>query len=113
MNEGPLMPPVGDDERAPRDTARGTVTTWGVLAGIIPGFVVGIAVMFGWVLLADAVTMTSDLADGLIIALPVLVGVVLLAIPATRRAGAGFVAGLAVGSLISAGACIAFIQSFN
>lgn len=113
MSEEPLMPPVGDDERATPDTAQGTITTWGVLAGIIPGFLLGFATMVGVTMLGDSLTVTSDVMVALLIAAPAVLGLVLLAIPATRRAGSGFVAGLAVGSLISAGACVAFIQSFS
>lgn len=112
MSEDPLMSPVPEEERAPHHTARGSITAWGVIAGIIPGFILGFAAMIGVTMLADSMSTTSDSVDLLLIAAPALLGLILLAIPATRRAGAGFVAGLAIGSLISAGACIAFIQSF-
>lgn len=113
MSDDQLMSPVPEEERVAHDTARGTITPFGVAAGIIPGFVLGFAAMIGVTMLADTMSTTPDSMDLLLIAAPALLGLVLLAIPATRRAGAGFVAGLAIGSLISAGACVAFIQSWS
>lgn len=87
------------------------MTSWGVVSGVLVGFVAGFAAMFlGAVLMGN---LMLEVPSWLIFGPALLLGIVLLALPRTRQAGAGFVAGLAVGSIISAGTCVAFFAQFG
>lgn len=82
-----------------------------VIAGIVLGLVASV------LLTLALVTLSSGAGAGpwfwFVVALPPLVGVVVLLVPRWRRAGAGFVLGLAVGAIAFAGVCAGFITWLN
>jgi cytochrome bd-type quinol oxidase subunit 2 len=89
------------------------VTGWAVVVGIVLGLVATFVWMF--IVFIVALSMENDpqrLPDWVIFALfvvPLPVAIVLLCIRRTRQAGAGFVMGLAIGTLVVAGLCSSFI----
>lgn len=110
MNDGPRMDPVPEHER---DSSPGDPpTTLGVIGGILLGIVGGLALSFFSTLLFSDLA-SVDLPFAVILVLPVAVGLIMLAVPSWRRAGAGFVMGLAIGSIASAGVCGAFFAWLN
>jgi hypothetical protein len=102
-------PPPGDPTPAPPREVKG----WGVVIGIALGLVATFVWMF--IVFVVALSMENDterLPDWVIFALfvlPLPVAVLLLCFRRTRQAGAGFVMGLAIGTLVVAGLCTSFI----
>lgn len=77
-----------------------------VIGGLVVGVIVGIVYIVAAFIVAYAVV--SDGGSGavwLLFVLPAAVGVVLLAVPRTRRAGAGFVLGMAIGLIVFPAVC--------
>ena len=102
-------PPPGDPSpRPPRE-----VSGWGVVVGIV----LGLVATFVWMLIVFVVALSMDndtkrLPDWLVFALfilPLPLAILLLCFRRTRQAGAGFVMGLAIGTLMIAGLCTSFI----
>lgn len=91
MSSGPA------DEGDVHDPLTGAAVVGGVVVGLVVSAVATFAL--SWLL--------ADLTVGFwaAVALPPLVGLVLLLVPRWRRAGAGFVLGLGVGGLVFAGVC--------
>ncbi|GAA5162654.1 hypothetical protein [Ornithinimicrobium tianjinense] len=83
------------------------VTGLAVAGGITAGTLAGLALTY--VLNVALSSVGPWWLFAVTVAVPAVVGVVLLAIPRWRRAGAGFVMGLAIGSIVSAGVCVGFI----
>ena len=88
------------------------VRGWAVAVGIVIGLVVTIVWMF--VVFIVALSMensTKSLPDWLIFALfilPLPASILLLCFRRTRQAAAGFVMGMAIGTLVVAGLCSSF-----
>ena len=102
-------PPPGDPTPAPPREVKG----WGVVIGIALGLVATFVWMF--IVFVVALSMENDtkrLPDWLIFALfvlPLPASILLLCFRRTRQAGAGFVMGLAIGTLVVAGLCTSLI----
>jgi len=102
-------PPPGDPSPEPPRQ----VTGWAVAVGIVLGLVATFAWLF--IVFIVALSMENDtkrLPDWLIFALfvlPLPVSILLLCFRRTRQAGAGFVMGMAIGTLMIAGLCSSFI----
>ncbi len=101
----------GDQESAPSGACAGEsslptrdpVTVAAVLGGLLVG-VVG-SVIYG--VLAFSIVGGSGVTGVLVaVGAPALVALALLAVGRTRRAGSGFVMGLALGTILVAGACL-------
>ena len=105
MNDDPLMNPARDE---PPSDGHDPATPAAVIGGAILGVIGGIVLSFLSMSLAS--TIDSEFSAALLMfGVPVLVGVVLLGVPQLRRVGAGFVMGLGIGSVVSAGVCAAFM----
>ena len=102
-------PPPGDPSPEPPRQ----VTGWAVAIGIVLGLVATFAWMF--IVFIVALSMENDtqrLPDWLVFSLfvlPLPVSILLLCFRRTRQAGAGFVMGLAIGTLVVAGLCSSLI----
>ena len=102
-------PPPGDPTPAPTREVKG----WGVVIGIA----LGLVATFVWMLIVFIVALSMDndtkrLPDWLVFALfvlPLPVSILLLCVRRTRQAAAGFVMGMAIGTLMIAGLCTSFI----
>jgi hypothetical protein len=102
-------PPPGDPSPDPPHEIRG----WAVAVGIVLGLVATLV----WMLIVFFVALsmendTQRLPDWLIFALfvlPLPVSILLLCIRRTRQAAAGFVMGMAIGTIMIAGLCSSFI----
>ena len=102
-------PPPGDPSPEPPREVKG----WAVAVGIA----LGLVATFVWMLIVFIVTLsmendTKRLPDWLVFALfvlPLPVSILLLCVRRTRQAAAGFVMGMAVGTLMIAGLCTSFI----
>lgn len=84
------------------------------MGAVVGGVVLGLLLAFGYMVVAFFVAYASDPeGDGsgvvwvALFAAPAVVGVLLLAVPRTRRAGSGFVLGLAVGFIVLSAVCVA------
>lgn len=104
MTDEPLMKPVGDE---PPETPPDRPTTGAVIGGTVVGVIGGIVLAF--IATALLSNVSGDAPTIAMFGVPVLVGIVLLAVPSLRRTGAGFVMGLGIGSIVSAGVCGAFV----
>lgn len=86
-----------------------------VVGGVLAGFVAWFFTLIGVTMFLEATGV--QVGDGPIVvlglALPLLAGAVLLLVPSWRRAGVGFVMGLAIGSIVFAGACSWFLTSLG
>ena len=102
-------PPPGDPSPEPPREVKG----WAVAVGIVLGLVATFVWMF--IVFIVALSMENDtkrLPDWLIFALfvlPLPVSILLLCFRRTRQAAAGFVMGMAIGTLMIAGLCTSFI----
>ena len=102
-------PPPGDPSPEPPREVKG----WAVAVGIVLGLVATFAWLF--IVFIVALSMENDtkrLPDWLVFALfvlPLPVSILLLCFRRTRQAGAGFVMGMAIGTLMIAGMCSSFI----
>ena len=102
-------PPPGDPSPEPPREVKG----WAVAVGIG----LGLVATFVWMLIVFMVALsmendTKRLPDWLIFALfvlPLPVSILLLCFRRTRQAAAGFVMGMAIGTLMIAGLCTSFI----
>ena len=102
-------PPPGDPSPEPRREVKG----WAVAVGIG----LGLVATFVWMLIVFVVALSMDndtkrLPDWLVFALfvlPLPVSILLLCVRRTRQAAAGFVMGMAIGTLMIAGLCTSFI----
>jgi hypothetical protein len=102
-------PPPGDPSPEPPREVKG----WAVAVGIG----LGLVATFVWMLIVFMVALsmendTKRLPDWLIFALfvlPLPVSILLLGFRRTRQAAAGFVMGMAIGTLMIAGLCTSFI----
>jgi hypothetical protein len=102
-------PPPGDPSADPPREVKG----WAVAVGIV----LGLIATFVWMLIVFIVALsmendTQRLPDWLIFVLfvlPLPVSILLLCIRRTRQAAAGFVMGMAIGTLMIAGLCSSFI----
>ena len=102
-------PPPGDPSPEPPREVKG----WAVAVGIG----LGLVATFVWMLIVFMVALsmendTKRLPDWLIFALfvlPLPVSILLLCVRRTRQAAAGFVMGMAIGTLMIAGLCTSFI----
>ncbi|MGZ8738943.1 MAG: hypothetical protein ACXWW7_17385 [Nocardioides sp.] len=81
---------------------------------VVLGAVLGLVVCWIWIVVVLVVGLSvayGSESDAAVVAavavagLPVVVGVVLIARPGTRQAGAGFLMGLAIGLIAGAGVC--------
>ena len=102
-------PPPGDPSpRPPRE-----VTGWEVVIGIVIGLVATFVWMFivfivGLSMENDTQRLPDWLVSGLFV-LPFPLAILLLCFRRTRQAAAGFVMGMAIGTLMIAGLCTSFI----
>ena len=102
-------PPPGDPSPEPPREVKGWVVAVGIALGLVATFV--------WMLIVFIVTLsmendTKRLPDWLVFALfvlPLPVSILLLCVRRTRQAAAGFVMGMAIGTLMIAGLCTSFI----
>ena len=102
-------PPPGEPPREPPREVKG----WAVAVGIA----LGLVATFVWMLIVFVVALsmendTQRLSDGWIFALfvlPLPASILLLCFRRTRQAAAGFVMGMAIGTLMVAGLCTSFI----
>jgi hypothetical protein len=102
-------PPPGDPSPEPPREVKG----WAVAVGIG----LGLVATFVWMLIVFIVALsiendTKRLPDWLVFALfvlPLPVSILLLCVRRTRQAAAGFVMGMAIGTLMIAGLCTSFI----
>jgi hypothetical protein len=102
-------PPPGDPSPEPPREVKG----WAVAVGIG----LGLVATFVWMLIVFMVALsiendTKRLPDWLVFALfvlPLPVSILLLCFRRTRQAAAGFVMGMAIGTLMIAGLCTSFI----
>ena len=102
-------PAPGDPTPEPPREVKG----WGVAIGIA----LGLVATFVWMLIVFIVALsmendTKRLPDWLVFALfvlPLPVSILLLCVRRTRQAAAGFVMGMAIGTLMIAGLCSSFI----
>ena len=102
-------PPPGDPSPEPPREVKG----WAVAVGIA----LGLVATFVWMLIVFIVALsmendTKRLPDWLVFALfvlPLPVSILLLGFRRTRQAAAGFVMGMAIGTLMIAGLCTSFI----
>jgi hypothetical protein len=102
-------PPPGDPSPEPPREVKG----WAVAVGIG----LGLVATFVWMLIVFIVALsiendTKRLPDWLVFALfvlPLPVSILLLCFRRTRQAAAGFVMGMAIGTLMIAGLCTSFI----
>ncbi len=111
MTDNPYgeAPPPGDPSPEPPREVKG----WAVAVGIG----LGLVATFVWMLIVFIVALsmendTKRLPDWLIFALfvlPLPVSILLLGFRRTRQAAAGFVMGMAIGTLMIAGLCTSFI----
>ncbi|MGO0577267.1 hypothetical protein [Ornithinimicrobium panacihumi] len=87
---------------------------WAVVLGVLAGFVAAFAFPLMMMPLLDNLSLAGGQVGFLAVTfgLPLL-GLIVLLVPSWRRAGAGFVMGMAIGSIVFAGVCAAFITSFN
>lgn len=99
--KGRLFEPAQPDQR-PRDVGPGDRSFLAVSGGVVLGFLIAFAFPM---VLAD-----TGLPIPLLILAPPALGLIALLVPAWRRAGAGFVMGLAIGSVVFAGVCAAFVS---
>ena len=107
-HDEPLMSPTTDTPRFQPDPPSGWAVFFGVLAGLLVGFVFPLILMnpldriFGGL---------PTVGFWLVALFPGILGVVVLLVPAWRRAGAGFVLGLAIGTIVFAGICATILNS--
>jgi hypothetical protein len=80
-----------------------------VIAGIVLGLVASVV---GSLALTSLLSQWTPFAWA-VLAVPPLLGVIVLLVPQWRRVGAGFVLGLAVGAIAFAGVCAGFITWLN
>ena len=91
-----------DDHHSDEDVGPGDRSFLAVSGGVVLGFLIAFAFPM---VLAD-----TGLPIPLLILAPPALGLIALLVPAWRRAGAGFVMGLAIGSMVFAGVCAAFVS---
>ena len=100
-----------NEEQDPSEPERGTTepeqrSVWLVLLGVVVGLVVAVVLPL---LVLQNMLGSSQASDGVALWFaafgPAILGLVVLLVPAWRRAGAGFVMGLAVGAVIFGGIC--------
>ena len=102
-------PAPGDPSPEPPREVKGWAVAVGIALGLIATFVWMLIVFF------VALSMENDtqrLPDGLVFALfvlPLPVSILLLCFRRTRQAAAGFVMGMAIGTLMVAGLCSSFV----
>ena len=90
----------------PPEPPRSALRAGPVIGGLVVGVVVGLVYIVAAFIAAYAVA--SDGSSGvvwLLFVVPAVVGAVLLAVPRSRRAGAGFVLGLAIGLIVFPAVC--------
>jgi hypothetical protein len=80
----------------------------GVVVGVVVGFLVSVAVP-----LVLGSLIQTPLGLWLAVGLVALAGIAALVVPRWRRVGAGFVMGLAIGAVVFAGVCGAFLLSLS
>lgn len=102
----PYFSEVGPEERAPAEQER--VRPAGVVGGIVVGLLMSFALPF---VLGSLIP--TPLGLWLAVGLIALAGVAALVVPRWRRVGAGFVMGLAIGAIVFAGVCGAFLLSLS
>lgn len=87
----------------PRESPQAGAVVGGLVLGLLLAFVyMVVAVLATWSSLEVSTTIAVAT-----FAAPAVVGVLLLVIPRTRRAGSGFVLGLAVGLIVLSAVCVA------
>lgn len=78
-----------------------------VIAGVLLGLIA--STVFFWTTVPLAAGVGAPWVLVLVGVLPLAVGVVALLVPSWRRAGAGLVLGLGIGSIVYAGGCVAVL----
>lgn len=102
-----MSDPSGGAPHEPREL-RGPVVALGIVLGLVATFVWMFAVFILALSGENGSGGGTSIPDGLIVslfALPLPVSILMLCFRRTRQAGAGFVMGLAIGSLVLAGFC--------
>lgn len=101
----------------PQEPREGRVTWWAVFLGALLGFVASwtvfaVTVLGLYATYGDSTSTGQNIVAGLgLFGLPVILGLLLLR-PRNRVVGAGFLLGLAIGSITGAGICAGF-AGFN
>jgi hypothetical protein len=86
----------------------GAVSTGAVVGGVLLGLLLAFAYMVVAFFVSYGLDPEGDgsgIVPVLLLVAPALVGVLLLSFPQTRRSGAGFVMGLAIGLIVLPGVC--------
>ena len=100
-------------QEPPHAEGPGRIKGWSVAIGVVLGLVATFVWMFAVFIVALSMeNSTERLPDWLIFVLfilPLPVSVLLLCFRRTRQAAAGFVMGMAIGTLVVAGVCSSFI----
>lgn len=107
--ERPPWPAGGHQQQPYRPPAQG-VQAGQVIGGLVIGFVVGLVASVVCFVIGAGLSDSVDSGSSALLFIPQLVpiglAVVLLAVRATRRAGAGLVMGIAIGAIVMPGVCV-------
>ena len=96
--------PYGDAPREPHEV-KGHLVALGIVLGLVATFVWMFVVFIVVLSLENSSDGPADWLVGLLFVLPLPVSIVLLCLRRTRQAAAGFVMGLAIGTIVLAGFC--------
>jgi hypothetical protein len=108
---GEAPPPAEPPDEPPRQI-RGWAVVIGVVLGLVGTFVWMLVIFIAAYSLSMEQAEANAASDGLVFALfilPLPLSILLLCFRRTRQAAAGFVMGMAIGTLVLAGICGSFI----
>ncbi len=106
----PPYPPPGAVGSPPKQRGGGSIVLG--LGISLVSLTAGVVSLFGFLPTQDGGVLTGAIA-GYLPVLLVVAGIVLAAIPRTRRTGAGILIGIGAAILIAGGLCVALLAQFN